>query len=321
MSMQLRGQIKPTYKMPRFENGHQGDPTIGFDTSRDTGIYHDDGLCITHHGTRVMQIGQVITVDAPIVGDASGLSNVSAANVVGLTAALDVIDASSVSSNVFIGNGAGLSNIAAGNITGLTAALDVIDASSVTADNLTVTSLSSNLTPSANVSYDLGSATQQFRDLYSSGTAHFEMVDVSNTTTLNGNITGQNGNVFVSGNIVVTSDVVSLASDRRLKTDLEPIRDALGTLKHLTGYTYTWRDDVDGLQVRGPDIGLVAQDLVEANLSECVTLAPFDTAPDGTSRSGDEYLAIRYNKLHAVTIEAVKQLSDRLDKLERTANQ
>jgi hypothetical protein len=282
MSMQLRGQIKPTYKMPRFENGHQGDPTIGFDTSRDTGIYHDDGLCITHHGTRVMQIGQVITVDAPIVGDASGLSNVSAANVVGLTAALDVIDASSVSSNVFIGNGAGLSNIAAGNIVGL----DTIDASSVTSNTIVCDTITSN------------------------------------DSTINGNLSGTEGNVILVGNLVVTADVISLASDRRLKTNLIPINGALDTVKNLTGYKFTWRNDIPGLQLSGVDIGLMAQDVRDAGIHEAVALAPFDTDPtSGSSKSAEAYLTIKYEKLHAVTIEAIKELSMKIESLQQRIDQ
>ena len=180
MPIQLRAQVAPTYSMPRFESGNVSAPTIAFDASQSTGLSYADGIAVSHNGAQVLHIGNTVTVDTVLVGNGAGLSNIAAANVTGLTAALDVIDASSVSSNVFVGDGAGLSNIAAANVTGLTEALDVIDASSVTANSLTTSNLSAvsneitvtgHLRPDTNVVWDLGSAERKWRDLYlSSGT-------------------------------------------------------------------------------------------------------------------------------------------------------
>ena len=77
------------------------------------------------------------------VGNGAGLDGLVAANITGLTEALDTIDATSVTANVFLGDGGGLSNVAASNVVGLTEALDTIDASSVTAN--TVDAVSANL--------------------------------------------------------------------------------------------------------------------------------------------------------------------------------
>jgi|SRR5210317_86675 hypothetical protein len=193
MPIQLRAQVAPTYSMPRFESGNISAPTIAFDASQSTGLSYADGIAVSHNGAQVLHVGNTVTVDAVLVGNGAGLSGIHASNVVGLTAALDTIDASSVTANTFAGDGSGLSNIAAANVTGLTAALDVIDASSVssnvfigdgsglsnistanlagnlTVDDLTVATLSSHLLPSANVTYDLGNPTQRFRDLFLAG--------------------------------------------------------------------------------------------------------------------------------------------------------
>src|SRR5210317_396881 len=138
MSLQLRGQIKQTYKMGRFESGDETTPSIAFDASRNTGIFQANGVCVSHEGTRVMQIGDTVTVDTVLVGNGAGLSDIQASNVVGLTEALDTIEASTVSTNVVYGN--------AGDLV-----------------------VGANLVPESNVTYNLGSETYRFKDLYLSG--------------------------------------------------------------------------------------------------------------------------------------------------------
>lgn len=112
----------------------------------------------------------------------TGLSRSTEGNVVvsvGGTAAMEVSTAG-ITANAFVGNGAGISNIVAANIDGLSQALDVINATSVTANSVTTSNLSAvsneitvtgHLRPDTNVVYDLGSAERKWRDLYlSSGT-------------------------------------------------------------------------------------------------------------------------------------------------------
>jgi hypothetical protein len=125
------------------------------------------------------------------------------------------------------------------------------------------------------------------------------------------------GNVSVTGNLVSTADVVAFASDRRLKADIQEISDALQKLRQLGGYTYTWRDDIEGLPMRGQDMGMIAQDFVDTGLHQCVTTAPFDRGIDGSSKSGESYLTILYNKVHAITIQAIKELAERVENIER----
>lgn len=132
----------------------------------------------------------------------TGLSRSAEGNVVvsvGGTAAMDVSTVG-ITANAFVGDGAGLSNIAAGNVTGLTAALDVIDASSVSS-NVVYGGISgdlqigANLVPTSNVAFNLGTELLRFKDLYLSG----------NTIDLGGSlIQSVLGNVVI-GNLDVTN--------------------------------------------------------------------------------------------------------------------
>jgi hypothetical protein len=119
-----------------------------------------------------------------------------------------------------------------------------------------------------------------------------------------------------SGTLQCVGDVTAYASDKRLKQDIMPIQTPLDTIKKLNGYTYRWRDDIDDLTMRGKDIGLLAQDLEDAGLHECVTLAPFDN-DNGTSKSGHEYKTIHYNKLHALWSAALKEQQDIIERQQR----
>ena len=118
-------------------------------------------------------------------------------------------------------------------------------------------------------------------------------------------------------NLSVTGDITAFASDRRLKTNIKPVSNALDIATTLQGYRYTWREDVDGLTMRGNDLGLIAQDLADAGLNECLALAPFDN-DDGVSRSGEDYKTIKYNKLHAIWASAFRELKELNDQKDET---
>jgi len=109
----------------------------------------------------------------------------------------------------------------------------------------------------------------------------------------------------VAGAILATNDVVAFASsDERLKENLEPIGSAVDKVEQLTGYTYNWIP-MEGVHVYGDmkDVGVVAQE-VEKVLPELV------------SDRENGYKAVKYDKLTAVLIQAVKELSERVKTLE-----
>ena len=110
------------------------------------------------------------------------------------------------------------------------------------------------------------------------------------------------GGLGVVKTLNVGEDVVAYASsDERYKDNLKPITNPIDKVKSLTGYTFTWNDKHE--QFNGnDDIGVVAQE-VEKVLPEIV-----DTRDNG-------YKAVKYEKMVALLIEAVKEQQTQIDGL------
>lgn len=114
----------------------------------------------------------------------------------------------------------------------------------------------------------------------------------------------------IAGEIRAASNVTAyFASDRRLKEDIEPIKDALALVGQIQGVRYNWRRDhiqrlggEDCYFVRRKDVGVIAQE-VEAVLPEIV------------ATNADGHLAVRYERLTALLIEAVKELALELEEI------
>ena len=138
-------------------------------------------------------------------------------------------------------------------------------------------------------------------------------------------ITGENNLTFngstlsVTGAITATGDVTAFSSDRRLKDNIVPILDALEKVLSLNGVTFDWNDKAIelGLQprIKNHDAGVIAQE-VEAVLPQAVSLAPFDyTGSDPISKSGENYLTVKYEKIVPLLIEAIKEQQKQIDEL------
>jgi hypothetical protein len=125
----------------------------------------------------------------------------------------------------------------------------------------------------------------------------------------------QTGDLSVTGDVSATGDVTAYASDGRLKKNVEPLQHTLDTIKQLGGYTYEWRDDIDGLPMTGTDMGLIAQSIQKTPLANILLApAPFDVDEhNGTSKSGEAYLTIRYNKLHALWAQGLKEQQEMIE--------
>jgi hypothetical protein len=116
------------------------------------------------------------------------------------------------------------------------------------------------------------------------------------------------------GNIEAVGNVSAYVSDMRLKTKTSDIKEPLDIINKLTGFYYTLNDVAKsyGFKNKKQEIGLSAQD-VESVLPELVSLAPFDRKTDDdenvTSRSGNNYLTVSYDRLAPVFVEAIKELN------------
>ncbi len=83
-----------------------------------------------------------------------------------------------------------------------------------------------------------------------------------------------------------------------------PLAGALDKVKAMGGYEFDWNAKQDTYEVGEHSIGVKAQE-VQAQY------------PDLVKERGDGYLAVDYVKLTAVLIEAVKELSAKVDELSK----
>jgi hypothetical protein len=113
--------------------------------------------------------------------------------------------------------------------------------------------------------------------------------------------------LVVNGGIFATGDITAFfSSDSRFKNKVEKIDNALDKIKAINGVTYSWNELAKTeLQyvTDAREIGVIAQE-VQAVQPELVK----------TRENG--YLAVNYEKLTAVLIEAVKELSAKVESLE-----
>ena len=128
---------------------------------------------------------------------------------------------------------------------------------------------------------------------------------VSDSTASTSKTTGAvkiTGGVGIQGALNVGGDVIAFASsDERYKDNLQAIKNPIDKVKNLTGYTFTWNDKHEQFNGNN-DIGVVAQE-VEKVLPEIV-----DTRDKG-------YKAVKYEKMVALLIEAVKDQQKQIDEL------
>jgi hypothetical protein len=113
-----------------------------------------------------------------------------------------------------------------------------------------------------------------------------------------------------TGEIRATNDVTAFySSDVALKENITNIPDPIESLKKLNGVLFDWKKEYinkrggeDGYFVRKKDVGVIAQE-VEKVLPEAVA-----QRPDGIK-------AVKYDRLTCLLIEAVKVLTDKVEKL------
>lgn len=137
---------------------------------------------------------------------------------------------------------------------------------------------------------------------YYTGNAYTKLalqVKGNGNTTVGGTLT-TSGNVTVNGSLSATGDVTAYASsDKRLKDNIELIPNAVQKINQINGVSFDWNDKSEHT---GHDIGVIAQE-IEAVLPELVK-----TRDDG-------YKAVRYEKIVALLIEAVKEQQLQIDEL------
>jgi hypothetical protein len=127
----------------------------------------------------------------------------------------------------------------------------------------------------------------------------------SNVSMELGNTTMMWGNGYFK-NLISAGDIeASYSSDQKLKIDLNKMSNALEVVENINGYMFKWKtdDEKNGLT----DLGVIAQE-VEKEL------------PFLVSTNGNGNLAVKYQSLIPLLIEAVKELSNKVKELEEKEN-
>ena len=136
-------------------------------------------------------------------------------------------------------------------------------------------------------------------------TANGASVNITANTAATSKTTGAlvvTGGVGISGALHVGDDITAFAtSDRSYKDNLTPITNALDKVGILTGYTFTWNSK--SLYNGQAGVGVVAQEVEALGIAGITT-----TRNDGKK-------GVRYDRLTAILIEAVKELKKENDDL------
>jgi hypothetical protein len=136
-----------------------------------------------------------------------------------------------------------------------------------------------------------------------------------------GSLQGSNLDAYVKigGKLEVTGDIVSLASDRRLKENIIPIDGALAKIDKINGVYFNYTDKAKEANQHfadGRQVGLIAQEIQEV-LPEVISFAPFDYGVDNQNISGENYLTLNYDKVVPLLLQAIKELKCELDDVKK----
>ena len=142
------------------------------------------------------------------------------------------------------------------------------------------------------------------------GDATSAQVNIGQAVATNSNVQFNNLGVGIAaatsgaGDIKATGDITAFASsDVALKENIELISNPIEKLSQIKGVFFDWKDDFikskggeDGYFIRKRDMGVIAQDVQQV-------------FPEIVAQRENGTLAVKYDKLVSVLIEAVKELS------------
>jgi hypothetical protein len=165
--------------------------------------------------------------------------------------------------------------------------------------------------------------------------------DISSTTFYNAGASGERSishttrcafyfSVFGGGLIMqaclqglyVAGDIVAGQSDRRLKTSIMNIPNALCKINQLNGIYFNWNECACRLLERNTnkrEVGFIAQDINKV-LPEAVEYAAFDRTNLCSSMSGQDYLTVKYEKITPLLLEGIKELQCEIKELKCQIN-
>ena len=152
------------------------------------------------------------------------------------------------------------------------------------------TSITDALKPGANGSFDLGSSSRRWNNVYSeagnfSGAVSTGALSVTGAMTATGNITAFN------------------SSDKRLKSNIVTLDGSLEKVLKLRGTRFDWIEGKEDIHpFKGNDIGFIAQELKEV-------------IPEVVGEMHGGFYGVKYDKLTPLLVEAIKELKMEIDLL------
>jgi len=139
------------------------------------------------------------------------------------------------------------------------------------------------------------------------GAGAFDQVQLNKKVLVSGAALGVNvAASATAGRIDASNDIVAYSSsDERLKHNITPIENALDKVKSLTGVEFDWKPEYKHAHgYEGHDTGIIAQQVQ-------------DVIPSAVRTNDTGFLAVRYEKLIGLLIEANKELAARVEELEK----
>jgi hypothetical protein len=139
------------------------------------------------------------------------------------------------------------------------------------------------------------------------GAGAFDQVQLNKKVLVSGAALGVNvAASATAGRIDASNDIVAYSSsDERLKHNITPIENALDKVKSLTGVEFDWKPEYKHAHgYEGHDTGIIAQQVQEV-------------IPSAVRTNDTGFLAVRYEKLIGLLIEANKELAARVEELEK----
>ncbi len=153
-------------------------------------------------------------------------------------------------------------------------------------------------------------------DSYAAGPKQSFYVDPYGHTYVRGGLGVGTTASTTTGQLLCTNQIVAFYSDERLKTKINTIENALDKIDQLTGFLYVENELAKSLGFNNTEtqVALSAQ-AVQRVQPEATSLAPFDRADDGTSKSGENYLTVDYERLVPLLVEGIKELRREINQL------
>jgi|TARA_R110001606_G_scaffold60434_9_gene142452 hypothetical protein len=138
---------------------------------------------------------------------------------------------------------------------------------------------------------DIGSAALSWR------TGYFD------TSLVVGNTTA-NTTAVLADNIYARDDLVaSYSSDENLKDNIVVLDEALNRVESISGYSFDWNSKVGDYREGTPDYGVLAQEIE-------------NILPNAVTTNGRGYKTVSYNAVIPLLVEAIKELSAKVDRMQ-----